>query len=89
MLCAGPLSDAATVVPARADTQTRAVQYTDYASTEAAPLRSLLPAALEGGTECSTLPERNAEYLEAAYWDRRFQHEEFYEWFKVALRSSC
>ena len=37
---------------------------------------------MEGGLH-STLPKHNAAYLDAAYWDRRFEHEESYEWFKV------
>eukprot|EP00897_Mesotaenium_endlicherianum_P002568 jgi/Mesen1/2339/ME000155S01419 len=30
----------------------------------------------------SFLPERNADYLKSSYWDKRFEQEEEYEWFK-------
>ena len=41
------------------------------------------------GKATSTLPEHNVAYLEPAYWDRRFQHEESYEWFKVSYKPRC
>lgn len=31
----------------------------------------------------STLPAVNAEYLQPQYWNRRFETEESFEWFKV------
>lgn len=34
----------------------------------------------------STLPAVNAEYLQPQYWNRRFETEENFEWFKVRLK---
>ncbi|EIE27069.1 S-adenosyl-L-methionine-dependent methyltransferase [Coccomyxa subellipsoidea C-169] len=36
----------------------------------------------EAAEQHSFLPDHNSQYLDAKYWDERFQKEEEYEWFK-------
>ena len=44
--------------------------------------RPLLAAAWAGEMAAASgrLPERNSGYLDAGYWDERFQTEEEYDW---------
>ena len=42
-----------------------------------------------GDAAASTLPASNAGYLQAEYWEKRFQTETDYEWFKGCVSACC